>query len=413
MRVTHYNTFADGGAAVLMLRLHATLRELGHDSHVRYRKGNLQLPDVQRLEFCRSWLDRQRERVRQRFENWALVPGAPSYFGRYRSSQPTPPPVEDATSDIVHLHWVSQWLDLPSFLAGIPKHVTIVWTIHDMSALAGGCFLDFGCEQLKKKCGACPLLKPPFNRHLAAQEWKRRSRALAGRRIFAVGNSAFTTGLIKKSALFNGVEKITTIHPALKMDAFIRHDKAEARRLLGLDPDRFVLGFGAAALTDTNKGFNRFLEVAEKVAARMGAADALVFGDGLAAAGSAHVKIHSLGRLSSPVLQSLAYSAMDVFVVASRMETFGQVATEAQLCGTPVWAFDVGGLRDAIQPGATGNLIPFPDTSQMAEDICAQARSGNLPAMGDRAAEWVRQTFPAEKMAEQYLQLYRAALENK
>ncbi len=413
MRVAHYNTFADGGAAVLMLRLHAALRELGHDSRVRHRKGNLQLPGAERLEFCRSWLDRQRERVRQRFETWALRPAAPSYFGRYRSPQPTPPPTEDGTADIVHLHWVSQWLDLPSFLDAIPQHVPIVWTIHDMSALAGGCFLDFGCNQLGKKCGVCPLFKPPFDRWIAAPEWRRRAQALAGRKIFAVGNSAFTAGLIKKSALFSGAEKIATIHPALKMEEFTRHDKTAARRRLGIAPGRLVLGFGAAALTDINKGFNRFWEVAEKVADKTGAVDALVFGDGLTALGGKKVNLRGLGRLSSPAQLSLAYSAMDVLVVASRMETFGQVATEAQACGTPVWAFDVGGLRDAIQPGATGNLIPFPDTERMAEDIGTQARAGNLPAMGDRAAAWVRQTFPAEKMAEQYLQIYRAALTKK
>jgi len=406
MRVAHYNTYADGGAAVLMRRLHAALRELGQDSRIRHRKGNLQLPAVQRLEFCRSWLDRQRERVRQRFETFALLPDAPSFYGRYRSPQPTPPLAEDATADIVHLHWVGQWLDLPSFLAGIPKPVPIVWTVHDMSPLAGGCFLDFGCDQLENGCRICPLLKPPFNRLLAAQEWKRRGRALAGRRICVVGNSTFTTGLIKQSALFRRAEKVETIHPALNIREFIRHDKAEARRLLGIEPDRFVLGFGAAALTDTNKGFNRFLAVAEKVAERMGAADALVFGDGLAAAGSARVKVHGLGRLSSPVLQSLAYSAMDVFVVASQMETFGQVATEAQACGTPVWAFDVGGLRDAIQTGVTGHLVPFPDVEKMARDICAAAAAGSLPALGNRAVEWARQNFSVEQMAGRYVKVY-------
>jgi D-inositol-3-phosphate glycosyltransferase len=101
---------------------------------------------------------------------------------------------------------------------------------------------------------------------------------------------------------------------------------------------------------------------------------------------------------------------MDVLVVASCMETFGQVATEAQACGTPVWAFDVGGLKDAIQSGVTGSLIPFPDTTRMAESICAAAVDGRLPAMGSRAAEWVRQTFSTEQMAEQYLNLYREAL---
>jgi len=410
MRISHYNTFADGGSAVLMLRLHEALRVMGHDSCIRYRKGNLLLPEAQHLEYCQGWLDRQRERVQHRFETWALVPDAASHYNRCRLHKATPPPVADAAADIIHLHWVSRWLDLPTFLKGIPKQIPIVWTIHDMSPLAGGCFIDFGCDQLEKGCRCCPLLKFPFNRFLAAQEWKRRSRALEGRRIFLAGNSAFTTRLIKKSVLFRRAEKIVTIHPALNVREFIRHDKAEARRLLGIAPDRFVLGFGAAALTDENKGFNRFLEVAEKVADRLGAVDALVFGDGLSAAGSQRVKVHGLGRLSSPVLQSLVYSAMDVFVVASRMETFGQVATEAQACGTPVWAFDVGGLRDAIQSGVTGSLIPLPDTARMAEGICTAAADGSLPAMGSRAAEWVRQTFSAEQMAEQYLDLYREAL---
>jgi glycosyltransferase involved in cell wall biosynthesis len=410
LKISHYNTFADGGAAVLMLRLHKAITDMGYDSSIRYRKGNLFLKEALRLEYCQSWIDRQRERIQHGFESWATVLDSTSSYGRCRLHKPTLPPVADETADIIHLHWISRWLDLPSFLNGISKRVPIVWSIHDMSPIAGGCFIDIGCDQLGKACHCCPLLKAPFDRLLAAREWKRRSRAFAGRRIYAVGNSAFTTGLIKKSALFRDMERIVTIHPGLNVREFIRHDKVEARKLLGIASDRFVLGFGAAAITDKNKGFYRFLDVAEKVAERMGSLDVLVFGDGLSAAGNQQIKVHGLGRLSSPSLQSLVYSAMDVFVVASRMETFGQVATEAQACGTPVWAFDVGGLRDAIQPGVTGNLIPFPDTSRMAESICLAQGAGSLVAMGDRAAEWVRQIFPAEKMAELYLNLYRDAL---
>jgi glycosyltransferase involved in cell wall biosynthesis len=411
MRIAHYNTFADGGSAVLMLRLHDALRELGHDSRIRYRKGHLLRPEAERLEYCHSGWDRQRERIQHRFETLVLTPNAPSYFGRSRLHKKTPPPEPDKSADIIHFHWVSRWFDLPSFLKGIPQEIPIVWTVHDMSPLAGGCFTDFGCDQIVTGCRCCPLLKSPFSRLLAAQEWKRRSRALAGRRLFAVGNSTATTQLIKKSALFREANKTVTIHPALNALKFIRHEKSDARRLLGISPDVFLLGFGAAALTDENKGFRRFLDVADKVAAHMGNVEAMIFGDGVAAAGSAQVKVHSLGRLSAPALQSLVYSAMDVFVVASQMESFGQVATEAQACGTPVWAFDVGGLPDAIQHGVTGNLIPFPDTASMASSICEAAAAGNLPVMGDQASTWVRQTFAVEHMAEQYLKLYDEALQ--
>ncbi|NDC39065.1 MAG: glycosyltransferase [Proteobacteria bacterium] len=288
-------------------------------------------------------------------------------------------------------------------------HVPVVWTIHDMSPLAGGCYTDFGCDQLAGGCHRCPLLKSPFDRILPRKELQRRKKALEGRPLYAVGNSRFTTRLVEQSPLFESA-KISTIHPALNGAEYIRHGKAEAKRLLGIASERFVLGFGAASLTDENKGFPRFLQVADQVADQLGSIDALVFGEGIAGAGSAKVKLHSLGRVSSPRLQSLVYSAMDVFVVTSRMETFGQVATEAQACGTPVWAFDVGGLPDAIQDGVTGKLIPYADITAMADSICSEKAGGNLSAMGVRGAEWVRKDFCVEKMAEQYLHLYREAL---
>jgi glycosyltransferase involved in cell wall biosynthesis len=412
MRISHYNTSAEGGSAVLMRRLHDALRAMGHDSRIRYRKGNLQAPGAQRVDYCAGILDRQSERIRHRLENLMLRPGASSYFGRLRLHKDTPPPLEDVASDIIHLHWVNQWLDLPSFLDRVPKHIPIVWTIHDMSPLAGGCFTDFGCDQLSGGCHRCPLLKAPFDMILPRKELLRRKKALEGRPLYPVGNSTFTTRLVKQSSLFESA-KISTIHPALNGAEYNHHEKTEAKRLLGIAPDRFVLGFGAASLTDENKGFPRFLQVAEKVAERMDGIDSLVFGDGISATGSGKLKVHSLGRISSPMLQSLVYSAMDVFVVTSRMETFGQVATEAQACGTPVWAFDVGGLPDAIHNGVTGKLIPFADITTMADSICSEKAQGNLPAMGDRGAEWVRKHFCVEKMAEQYQQLYSEALASK
>jgi glycosyltransferase involved in cell wall biosynthesis len=407
VRIAHFNTFAEGGAGVLMQRLHQALQRAGCDSRIYFRKGELPLPATQRLEFCESWFDRQRERVGNRLERAFRQFGAPSYFGRFRQPRRTPVP-KDTAPDIVHLHWVGQWLDLSSFLDSIPCRVPIVWTVHDMSPLAGGCFTHFGCEKFGNGCESCPLIKPPFNRLYAANELRRRARALAGRKIFIVGNSAHTTQLIRKSELFRDAQAVETIHPALATHEFAPQDKAVARRALGIPADRFVMGFSAAALTDENKGFGRFLAVVERVALRFGSVDALVFGDGTVPSGGRNVNLHVLGRLTSPAEISRAYSAMDVFVLTSRMESFGQVAIEAQACGTPVWAFDVGGLHDAVQNGVTGKLLPFPDTTAMGESICAA--KADLPAMGQRGREWARATFSIETMAERYLSLYRQAL---
>jgi glycosyltransferase involved in cell wall biosynthesis len=50
------------------------------------------------------------------------------------------------------------------------------------------------------------------------------------------------------------------------------------------------------------------------------------------------------------------YAQADVFVFASRADTFGVVNIEALACGTPVAAYPVAGPKDIVEPGLTGFL---------------------------------------------------------
>jgi D-inositol-3-phosphate glycosyltransferase len=52
------------------------------------------------------------------------------------------------------------------------------------------------------------------------------------------------------------------------------------------------------------------------------------------------------------------YAAADAVAVPSHNESFGLVALEAQACGTPVVATDVGGLRTTVRDGVSGLLVP-------------------------------------------------------
>ncbi len=410
MKVVHYNTYAGGGAAVVMLRLHHALRDAGVDSFVRCRSGSISGDDSEKVEYCRGWLDRQRERVRYRLENMWLVAGAPSYFSRLHLHRPTPLLKADLDADIVHVHWIGRWLDLRSFLQSVPQKTPIVWTIHDMSPLAGGCFTYSGCDHYQTGCRKCPILKYPFSHRIASNEFSRRLKALDGRDLYVVGNSRHTTDLARKSGLFHSARGIVTIHPAVDTAQFVQHGKAEVRRLLGIPETDLVLGFGAASLTDANKGFARFAEVAATVGAGRTGTTALIFGDGMTSAQIPNVRTVILGSLSAAVVQSLAYSAMDVFVLASQMESFGQVAIEAQSCGVPVWAFDVGGVSDAVDSGCTGHLVTFGDCIGMAEGILAAATGSALDAMAVRCRDWVKSRFSTEDATQKYLNLYHSAL---
>ncbi|SDS16419.1 D-inositol-3-phosphate glycosyltransferase [Microlunatus soli] len=63
------------------------------------------------------------------------------------------------------------------------------------------------------------------------------------------------------------------------------------------------------------------------------------------------------------------YCVADVVGVPSYNESFGLVALEAQACGRPVVATDVGGLRHAVRDGETGLLVAGHDPSRWADAL--------------------------------------------
>jgi D-inositol-3-phosphate glycosyltransferase len=65
------------------------------------------------------------------------------------------------------------------------------------------------------------------------------------------------------------------------------------------------------------------------------------------------------------------YCVSDVVGVPSHNESFGLVALEAQACGRPVVATDVGGLRHVVQDHHTGLLVHDHDIARWADALAA------------------------------------------
>ena len=80
-----------------------------------------------------------------------------------------------------------------------------------------------------------------------------------------------------------------------------------------------------------------------------------------------------------------AYASADLFLFASRTDTFGQVILEAQASGLPVVAVAVGGPTGLIEDGRTGRLCP-PDADALAAAVIELARSRRRRASYGRAA---------------------------
>jgi glycosyltransferase involved in cell wall biosynthesis len=108
------------------------------------------------------------------------------------------------------------------------------------------------------------------------------------------------------------------------------------------------------------------------------------------------------------------YRAATALVVPSVNEGLGLVAVEAQLCETPVIAFDSGGLSDVVQHDRTGILVGDISAGALAAGIDSLlARPDRGASMGAAGRLHALATFAPESVARRYADLYRSVARTK
>ena len=102
---------------------------------------------------------------------------------------------------------------------------------------------------------------------------------------------------------------------------------------------------------------------------------------------------------------------MDVFVMPSHMESFGVAAAEAQACGLPVVASQVGGLPECVVDGVTGYLVPPRSPDAIARRLADLMDDAVLrEGMGAAARRHAEENLDASQMGERIEALYREVL---
>lgn len=163
-----------------------------------------------------------------------------------------------------------------------------------------------------------------------------------------------------------------------------------------------------------DKGIPEFAGVAAQVRERWPNARFLLAGeeepahpDGLSTEWvTGHAGIEYLGRLADvrPLL-----AEADLFLFPSRYrEGLPRVVLEAAATGLPVVAFDVPGVREAVQDGETGYLVAEGDAGALTERVTALLEDEGLRrAMGSAARRRVEESFDLRAIEAQYLSIYR------
>jgi glycosyltransferase involved in cell wall biosynthesis len=116
------------------------------------------------------------------------------------------------------------------------------------------------------------------------------------------------------------------------------------------------------------------------------------------------------GAVAQPKLVDF-YRAATALVVPSVGEGLGLVAVEAQLCETPVVAFESGGLPDIVQHDRTGILVSTVDAAALAAALVSLLeREDRGAALGAAGRLHALATFAPESVARRYADVYRNAI---
>lgn len=407
MRVIHLSTYdIEGGAGRAAYRLHKGLQGLNvhsrmlvqyktsHDSTITGSQG---LPGIA-VNKLSTYLDLLPLKF---YPNRQQTPWGVSW---------TPNNTKEALArlapELVHLHWICCGFVPLTAQRNINR--PLVWTMHDSWAFTGGCNIPGECMRYCDSCGACPQLGSKSNYDLSHWEWKRKAKLWQGLNLTIVAPSQWMGDCAKASSLFREV-RVEVIPNGLDLSRFKPINKGIARELLGLPQDKKLILFGATIIGDPNKGLHQLKKALHVVAEGWdGKAELLVFGDSQPVdLSDIKLPLHSLGRLHDDISLALVYSAADVMCVPSMQESFGQTASEAMACGTPVVAFASTGLLDIVAHEKTGYLAhPF-DTGDFAYGIdWVLSDDIRREQLSLTAREKMEKEFSMEKVARRHADLY-------
>ena len=297
---------------------------------------------------------------------------------------------------VIHSHyWVS---GMAGILVAQALDLPLVHTMHTMARVKN--------DHLPPGQSAEPSIREDGEQHIVA----------AATRLIA--NT--TAEAAELEGHYDGCEqRIDVVSPGVDLKVFKPAFRDRSRQLLGISPGSFHVVF--AGRMQRLKGPHVLVKAAALLRAErpdidlqlsfLGARSgnekydlvAMIDDAGLAGTAAVHPPV-------GPEILADWYRSADVVAVPSSSESFGLVALEAQACGTPVIATNVGGLPRAVSDGRTGLLVESRSAALWADAIASLHDFSDTRADMGRAASVFAEAFGWEKTAAQTILSYDLAL---
>lgn len=398
MKIASIGMQTRGGAGLSSLKLHQQFLDMGHESKFFVAHHTLYEESVTKIA----------TKKRNKDDWWTLgtVPlkeGVENLFSSGLSG------LDESSldsiyqwADIVLLRWVTATVSDYQISRWANKDKPIFWCLSDMAPMTGGCHYSRGCHKYESDCNDCHMVTPAFKEN-PSMVLARRNKLW--RNIHVVSPSKWLSVCSRNSTIFRDKD-ISVIQTGVELDVFIASDKHYARKQLGLPLNKQIFLFGADSAVDDRKGYKLLISTLKQLSTLVEDKDnyhLVVVGHGYIEDDELPFSFTQLGNLNSRSTLAQVYSAADLTILPYKEDNLPNVMLESISCGTPVVAFNVGGMPDVIHEGVNGRLaIPF-DSHDMANQILFQLNDSLSPL---DVRKWAEQNIDVKNQASKYINLF-------
>lgn len=412
VNVLHVSTSdSHGGAAIAAVRLHRALRESGYESRMLVQDRSLDDPTIHGDDT--PW-EKLLARGRHYFER-ALLRLQDTSNPIYHSVNVLPSgrvsDINQSDADVIHLHWVNNGMLSIAEIGRIQKPT--VWTLHDAWPFCGAeHYPEVGVDHRHRE----GYRRNNRNENHSALDldrwtWNRKHRHWTDVPTAVVAPSKWIAKEAKESELFSS-RLISVIPNTINTNVYRPYNSRFARDVLGLPHNKLLVVFGSLKPTsDSRKGFHLLRSALQQVQNKFSNIALGIFGAGQGPGSEMFgFPTYYLGYMHDDPTLALVYSAADVVVVPSKIESFGLTAAEALACGTPVVCFRTPGLKSIVDHKKTGYLAnPF-DTDDFASGIEFVLDENRKKYLSLEARKTAVDCFSFNTVSRQHNEVYNKAI---
>jgi glycosyltransferase involved in cell wall biosynthesis len=179
---------------------------------------------------------------------------------------------------------------------------------------------------------------------------------------------------VKQSSLL-GIRNVSVIPNTIETDVFKPYVKAEAKKILKIPANHFVLMSGfMPSKNDKHKGTDYLIAALNELATQpeipKERIELVIFGNkDEQNMPTFPFKTTFLGTINKDEHLAKCYAAADAFITPSLEDNLPNTVMESLACATPVIAFKTGGIPDMVKHLENGYLADYKSASDLANGM--------------------------------------------